>query len=60
MLITIISSLQKRDFMIFLDPTSDIAFKKIFGSTAHKNILIDFLNAVLERAPGEKNSRSYF
>ena len=40
--------------MIFLDPTSDIAFKKIFGSTAHKNILIDFLNAVLERAPGEK------
>ena len=40
--------------MIFLDPTSDLAFKKLFGNAAHKNILIDFLNAVLERKPGEK------
>ena len=40
--------------MIFLDPTSDMAFKKLFGSAAHKAILIDFLNAVLERGLGEK------
>ncbi len=40
--------------MIFLDPTSDIAFKKLFGSSAHKNILISFLNSVLGRVGGEK------
>ena len=31
-----------------------MAFKKLFGNTAHKAILIDFLNAVLERKLGEK------
>ena len=40
--------------MIFLDPTSDMAFKKLFGSIAHKALLIDFLNAVLQREPGDK------
>ena len=40
--------------MIFLDPKSDIAFKKLFGDIAHKNILISFLNSVLERTEGEK------
>ncbi len=40
--------------MIFLDPKSDLAFKKLFGTTAHKNILIDFLNTILERIEGEK------
>ena len=40
--------------MIFLDPTSDMAFKKLFGNTAHTAILIDILNAVLERKLGEK------
>jgi len=40
--------------MIFLDPKSDIAFKKLFGDIAHKNILISFLNSVLERIEGEK------
>ena len=40
--------------MIFLDPKSDIAFKKLFGNIAHKNILISFLNSVLERTEGEK------
>ena len=39
--------------MIYLDPKSDIAFKKLFGSAAHKNILISFLNSVLERVEGE-------
>jgi len=34
--------------MIYLDPKSDVAFKKLFGNMAHKNILISFLNSVLE------------
>jgi predicted transposase/invertase (TIGR01784 family) len=33
--------------MKFVDPTADIAFKKIFGSEAHKAILIEFLNETL-------------
>ena len=32
----------------FLDPKNDFAFKRIFGSKKHKNLLISFLNAVLE------------
>ncbi|MCX5924999.1 MAG: Rpn family recombination-promoting nuclease/putative transposase [Candidatus Dependentiae bacterium] len=39
--------------MIYLDPKSDIAFKKLFGSAAHKNILMSFLNSVLGRQIGE-------
>ena len=34
--------------MQFVDVKTDIAFKKIFGSDQHKEILIGFLNAVLE------------
>ena len=34
--------------MQFVDVITDIAFKKIFGSDQHKEILIGFLNAVLE------------
>ena len=34
--------------MKFANPRNDIAFKKIFGSMEHKNILISFLNAVLD------------
>ncbi len=34
--------------MKFVDPKTDIAFKKIFGNQAHKNILIEFLNELLE------------
>lgn len=30
----------------YLDPKNDLAFKKIFGAEKHKNIPIDFLNAV--------------
>ena len=33
--------------MKFADPTNDIAFKKIFGDSNKKEILISFLNAVL-------------
>jgi predicted transposase/invertase (TIGR01784 family) len=31
----------------FLDPKSDFVFKKVFGTTKHKNLLIHFLNDVL-------------
>ena len=34
--------------MQFVDVTTDIAFKKVFGSDQHKDILIGFLNAVLD------------
>jgi len=40
--------------MIFLDPTSDIGFKKLFANAAHKDIVISFLNSVLGRVEGEK------
>ena len=34
--------------MVFVDPKIDIAFKKIFGNEQRKEILISFLNAVLD------------
>jgi predicted transposase/invertase (TIGR01784 family) len=33
--------------MVFINPKTDFAFKKIFGSTDSKDILISFLNALL-------------
>ena len=32
----------------FLDPKNDVAFKKIFGSEKNKDILIHFINDILE------------
>ena len=34
--------------MRFADPKNDIAFKKIFGDERHKEVLISFLNSVLD------------
>jgi predicted transposase/invertase (TIGR01784 family) len=34
--------------MSFADPKSDIAFKKIFGNEQRKEILMSFLNAILD------------
>ena len=34
--------------MRFADPKNDIAFKKIFGDEKHKEVLISFLNSVLD------------
>lgn len=31
----------------YLDPTNDVAFKKLFGTENHKSLLISFLNAIL-------------
>ena len=35
----------------FLNPANDLAFKRIFGSEKNKDILIHFLNDILERKP---------
>ena len=32
----------------FLDPKNDVAFKRVFGSEEHKDILIHFINDILE------------
>jgi len=40
--------------MIFLDPRTDMVFKKLFGDATHKNIVISFLNSVLQRAQGKQ------
>ncbi|MBY0353399.1 Rpn family recombination-promoting nuclease/putative transposase [Candidatus Babeliales bacterium] len=40
--------------MLFLDPMSDIAFKKLFGDQAKQEIVISFLNSVLGCKEGEK------
>ncbi|MCC7429437.1 PD-(D/E)XK nuclease family transposase, partial [bacterium] len=34
--------------MQFINPKTDFAFKKIFGSLESKEILISFLNAILQ------------
>ena len=38
----------------FLDPKNDLAFKRIFGTDKHKDILIHFLNDVLGQKDGIK------
>ena len=38
----------------YLNPKNDIAFKKLFGDMAHKDIVISFLNSILERKEGRK------
>lgn len=40
--------------MKFADPKNDLAFKKIFGNSKHKNILISFLNSVLDFKGGKE------
>jgi hypothetical protein len=40
--------------MKFADPRNDVAFKKIFGDENKKEILISFLNNLLDFAGTEK------
>lgn len=37
------------DKLTFVNPKNDIAFKKIFGSENHRELLLEFLNQVLQR-----------
>lgn len=38
----------------YLDPTNDVAFRKLFGSEGHESLLISFLNAILELSGPEE------
>ena len=38
----------------FLDPKNDVAFRRIFGSEKNKDILIHFINDILELKDGDK------
>jgi len=38
----------------FLDPKTDIAFKKLFSNAQHTDILINFLNSTLSRSAGQQ------
>ncbi|MDN5247797.1 MAG: Rpn family recombination-promoting nuclease/putative transposase [Wolbachia endosymbiont of Tyrophagus putrescentiae] len=38
----------------FLDPKNDVAFRRIFGSTSNKDILIHFLNDILDLPDANK------
>lgn len=38
----------------FLDPKNDVAFRKIFGTEGHKDLLIHFINDVLELKDGDQ------
>ena len=40
--------------MVFLDPKIDIVFKKLFGTIANKEILINFLNSILDKTEDKK------
>ncbi|WP_242982190.1 MULTISPECIES: Rpn family recombination-promoting nuclease/putative transposase [unclassified Clostridium] len=42
------------DDKMILDPKNDVVFQKIFGSPENEDILISFLNALLERTEKEK------
>ena len=46
--------------MKFVDPKNDLAFKKIFGNENKKEILISFLNSVLDFKDEKNYSRSNF
>ncbi|MBP6869325.1 Rpn family recombination-promoting nuclease/putative transposase [Candidatus Babeliales bacterium] len=39
--------------MMYLNPTTDTGFKKLFGNEHRKNLTISFLNSILERKQGE-------
>lgn len=39
--------------MVFSTPTTDVAFKKLFGSRKHTYLTMSFLNSVLEKKEGE-------
>ncbi|MGI4776139.1 MAG: PD-(D/E)XK nuclease family transposase, partial [Janthinobacterium lividum] len=38
----------------FLDPKNDIAFRRIFGTEKNKDILIHFINDILELRDSDK------
>ncbi len=45
---------EKKTVGRYLDPTNDLAFKKVFGTEEHKPSVISFLNAILNLAEGKR------
>ena len=43
----------------FLDPKNDLAFKRVFGSEKNKDILIQFLNDILNHQYIRRNQSNY-
>ena len=43
--------------MRFINPKTDYAFKKIFGSSESKDILISFLNALVYEGKGREEEK---
>ena len=43
--------------MIFQNPRTDVAFKKLFGDAAKTDIIISFLNSILDRKNGNRIAR---
>ena len=41
-----------KDVGIYINPLTDFGFKRIFGTEANKDLLIDFLNTVLHLEDG--------
>ena len=44
-----------KDLGVYINPLTDFGFKRIFGTDANKDLLIDFLNAVLKIKGGIKD-----
>ena len=44
-----------KDLGVYINPLTDFGFKRIFGTDANKDLLIDFLNAVLKIRGGIKD-----
>lgn len=42
------------DEKVMLDPKNDVVFQKIFGTPENEDILISFLNAIIEKTEAEK------
>ncbi len=41
-------------FTTFADPKTDFIFKRVFGTEAHKHLLVELLNALLEREEDQR------
>ena len=44
----------------YINPYTDFGFKKLFGTEMNKDLLISFLNALLERRQYEASQKEYW
>ena len=52
-----VSKVKSEDAGIYINPLTDFGFKRIFGTEANKDLLIDFLDSVLNIDGGIKELR---